>query len=572
MKFKYTFCYPLSLAVAAMSILVANAQNAEEAPVQAVEEKSQKEPADTGKASDVVNREVEEAMLRLEAAKRSVDAATGDEKARALADVEDAEKQLIAAQGRGESIITKDNPGRGKDKSDSGDRGKNPDKKPETAKVPKEVKEKMEKVDEDVNPGEEAHIDPEMKSEENPGENVTPGPGKDEEPVGRNDKKKDQPAAEEVQIPTAPEVSQTEPKMEPETPTEAAVKPEAEMKPEAEVKPEVVVETKEEVKEAKEADQAVDQTTLQVEEEADRKKLNLKDKGDARDLIRDLIGRESEVSKAEAARETRLEPRFQGNGRGENRDEIQAASDFLLRQLSGNAKLEEAPAFFRRPAEIDPRLNRREDRLERRNAPPLFREQAPPRYYHEGRRYVRFDSRNSIPAILLAAAALDRVLVQPANRTDDYFREDQGPDYYANELPPENFRGNDAVVVSYPVSTSSMISSNDIIFAQGSTRFADGHSYDMVMALADAMANPALKDARFVVEGHASAEGSYEDNMALSQRRAEAIVRDMVREGIDPERLIPVGYGESEARYPADSAERLRSQDRNVRVFRTGVE
>ena len=44
----------------------------------------------------------------------------------------------------------------------------------------------------------------------------------------------------------------------------------------------------------------------------------------------------------------------------------------------------------------------------------------------------------------------------------------------------------------------------------------------------------------------------------------------MVREGIDPERLIPVGYGESEARYEADFPEYLRRLDRNVRVFNTG--
>jgi len=542
----------------AMSALVANAQNAEEAPVQAVEEKLNEEPADTGVASDAIDQEIEEARLRLEDAKRLADVATGDEKTRAVADAEDAEKRLTAAKERGESMKARENRGGGKDKSDSKNEGKNRDKKPDPAEAHEEAKESNKKSDVEI--GEEARAQPEMKPEkEKPVEKVIPG--KDEELAERNDKKNDQAAAEEGQEPKAPEVAETEPKMEPGTPTEA------------ELMPEEVVETKEEVKEA---DQAVDQTTRQVEEEADRKKLNLKDKGDARDLIRDLIGRESEVSKAEAAREIRLEPRIQGNdreaGRGENRDEIQDASDFLLRQLSGNAKPEEAPAFFRRPVEIDPRREGRDDRVERRNAPLFLREQAPPRYYHEGRRYVRFDSRNSIPAILLAAAALDRVLVQPANRTDDFFRDDQGPDYYANELPPENFRGNDAVVVSYPVNTSSMISSNDIIFAQGSTRFADAHSYDMVMALGVAMANPALKDARFVVEGHASAEGSYEDNMALSQRRAEAIVRDMVREGIDPERLIPVGYGESEARYPSDSAERLRSQDRNVRIFRTGVE
>ncbi|WP_193213642.1 OmpA family protein [Luteolibacter marinus] len=334
------------------------------------------------------------------------------------------------------------------------------------------------------------------------------------------------------------------------------------------------VESKQEVKEAKDADRAVDRTARQVEEKADRRKLGLKDKEEARAMIRELIGAESAVSKAEAARETRLEPRLRDNrrqgGGSRDRDEIRSASEFLLRQLSGRSKSEEAPEFFRRPGRVEPRRDAREDGR-RRPAAGGF-QAAPPRYYHEGRRYVRFDSRNSIPAILLAAAALDRVSVQPAERVDRYFPDERGSHRYANEQPPENYRRKESVVVSYPVSQSSMISSNDIIFAQGSTRFADGHSYDMLMALADAIANPALADARFVIEGHASAEGSYDDNMVLSQRRAEAIVRDLVREGIDPERLIPVGYGESEARYPADAPERNRSLDRNVRVFRIGVE
>lgn len=57
--------------------------------------------------------------------------------------------------------------------------------------------------------------------------------------------------------------------------------------------------------------------------------------------------------------------------------------------------------------------------------------------------------------------------------------------------------------------------------------------------------------------------------MVLSQQRAEHIVREIVRRGgVSPSRLIPVGYGESEARHPADAAEVLRSQDRRVVVFR----
>lgn len=535
MKFKYTRFYPLSLALAALPITASHGQDVETPPVEVVEETVLEE---SGTASDAVDQEVVQARQRLEDTKKLAETATGDGKARAFADVEDAEKRLNAALERKR--------GNGEQETGSKQEQRNRDNPPEAADAADQAGEDSKEAGVDDSGAPPRRMRPEEQEKagkERPGSDGA-----------------DQAAEEEGRDPNEPALSDEKPKTEPEIPPETAVEPEA------------AVETKEEVKETKEADQAVDLTTQQVEKEANRRKLELKDEGDARDLIRDLIGSESEVSKAEATRETRLAPRFRGDDResrrGEKRDEIGVASDFLLRQLSGKAMPGEAPAFFRRTPEIDPRPDLKGERVERT----VLREQAQPRYFHEGRRYVRFDSRNSVPAILLAAAALDRVLVQPANRTDGYFPADQQGNYYANELPPENFRGNDAVVVSYPVSKSSMISSNDIIFAQGSTRFADGHSYDMVMALAGAMANPALNDARFVIEGHASAEGSYEGNMALSQRRAEAIVRDMVREGIDPERLIPVGYGESEARYPAGSQERLRSLDRNVRVFRTGAE
>jgi hypothetical protein len=64
-------------------------------------------------------------------------------------------------------------------------------------------------------------------------------------------------------------------------------------------------------------------------------------------------------------------------------------------------------------------------------------------------------------------------------------------------LPPEEYRGEGAWVVSYPVKEQSMVSSNDILFRQGSTQFADGHSYDMMLALSDALDDPSLAVARF---------------------------------------------------------------------------
>jgi OOP family OmpA-OmpF porin len=46
------------------------------------------------------------------------------------------------------------------------------------------------------------------------------------------------------------------------------------------------------------------------------------------------------------------------------------------------------------------------------------------------------------------------------------------------------------------------------------------------------------------VEGHTDSTGSESYNMALSQRRAEAVVAYLEGQGIDPSRLLPVGMGE----------------------------
>ncbi len=174
----------------------------------------------------------------------------------------------------------------------------------------------------------------------------------------------------------------------------------------------------------------------------------------------------------------------------------------------------------------------------------------------------------SVPAILLAAEAMNRVRFQPVREV--------APIFYGRETvretqvaapPPDNYRRDDSLVLSYPVDENSMISSEDILFVQGSTQFSDPLSYDIISSLADAIKEQPSEE-RFVVEGHASAEGSYEDNMFLSQQRAERIVREIVRRGVQPGRLMPVGYGESEARHPENAHEALRREDRRVVVFR----
>ena len=50
----------------------------------------------------------------------------------------------------------------------------------------------------------------------------------------------------------------------------------------------------------------------------------------------------------------------------------------------------------------------------------------------------------------------------------------------------------------------------------------------------------------FEVASHTDAEGDATMNLELSRRRAEMVVRYLVRRGVDPQRLRPAGYGETQ--------------------------
>jgi len=270
-----------------------------------------------------------------------------------------------------------------------------------------------------------------------------------------------------------------------------------------------------------------------------QRKLQIQGREDASRMVNEILGKDSRLSRAEL---NRLD---QSEARRAAREDRKAAAEFLRQRLRGDADIKKMPPFFRTnaPAEAAP-------------GEPVLPE---PFFLHEGRRYVYYPSREDIPAVLLANAALHRVNVMPVTELNAAV---------FGERVPAEYRGRDVWAVSYPVVTTTTITSHDILFQQGSTQFADGHSYDMVLALTEAMQDSELAKARFAIEGHASAEGTSFDNQLLSQLRAEAIVRELVRGGVAADRLIPVGFGESEAHHPADASEGLRRQDRRVVVSR----
>lgn len=67
------------------------------------------------------------------------------------------------------------------------------------------------------------------------------------------------------------------------------------------------------------------------------------------------------------------------------------------------------------------------------------------------------------------------------------------------------------------------------------------------------------------IEGHADASGVAAANLALSQKRAEAVIAYLVEKGADPAMLTPVGVG---ANVPKNARDPMSPENRRVEIGR----
>ncbi|MFS8840206.1 OmpA family protein [Synechococcus sp. W55.2] len=72
-------------------------------------------------------------------------------------------------------------------------------------------------------------------------------------------------------------------------------------------------------------------------------------------------------------------------------------------------------------------------------------------------------------------------------------------------------------------------------------------------------------DLSILVVGHTDATGSFDYNLGLSRRRAEAVVNRLVQLGIEQRRLYPVGVGFS-APVASNATEEGRAKNRRVEL------
>jgi len=298
---------------------------------------------------------------------------------------------------------------------------------------------------------------------------------------------------------------------------------------------------------------AILQDRAQRDRAADvRAALAIQNEQEAQRVVDDILTK-ARVDATLAAADARADARARiaAEEAGRTQEAREASVEFLTRRLRGEAALSDAPDSFRSRVVVEDPITGKS----------VVRK-GQPRFYDNNTRIVTYRTMEEVPPVLIATSRLNRVKIQQIEGSP------YADSLVAVERRPEAYVAPSAYAVTYTVDPDTLITRDDILFVQGSTAFADAYSYDLVVDLAYAMRDPSLANYSFIVEGHASSEGDYNDNLILSQARAERIVRELVGFGIPSSRLVPVGYGENEADYPADAAENLRATDRRVAVFR----
>ncbi|MEA2835608.1 MAG: hypothetical protein QOD89_158 [Bradyrhizobium sp.] len=107
----------------------------------------------------------------------------------------------------------------------------------------------------------------------------------------------------------------------------------------------------------------------------------------------------------------------------------------------------------------------------------------------------------------------------------------------------------------------------DVLFDPDSSIIRPG-SYRTLGRLADALTDPALLPYRFLIVGHTESGGRRDHNVAISQRRADAI-RDTLATmfKVSPKRVQALGLGEEQLR---DAARATTAANRRIQIVTVG--
>ncbi|MBV6651364.1 MAG: OmpA family protein [Hoeflea sp.] len=106
----------------------------------------------------------------------------------------------------------------------------------------------------------------------------------------------------------------------------------------------------------------------------------------------------------------------------------------------------------------------------------------------------------------------------------------------------------------------SLAGSNTVLFQTGDAGI-ESHSFGFLDRIAATVQQ--CGDVRMEISGHTDSDGSEADNLALSERRADAVADYLTAAGVDAKRLVAVGHGESR---PVRENETVQGKAANRRI------
>ena len=125
--------------------------------------------------------------------------------------------------------------------------------------------------------------------------------------------------------------------------------------------------------------------------------------------------------------------------------------------------------------------------------------------------------------------------------------------------------GHTAATLEVKVDADTACIFQNIQFRLDSAQLEGAGTYAQLEEIAAAMKSAGTES--FVIEGHTCDRGDDAHNLILSQQRAQAVREALSRMGVPAQRLVVLGFGESEPAV-ANTDEAARQVNRRVQIFR----
>ena len=128
--------------------------------------------------------------------------------------------------------------------------------------------------------------------------------------------------------------------------------------------------------------------------------------------------------------------------------------------------------------------------------------------------------------------------------------------------------GADAAVPSFKIENGELKTGAEVVFETGSDKLKPESDKALEVVKQYLAAKSYISLLR--IEVHTDAQGKGEANQSLSEKRALAVARALVKSGVDCKRIIPVGFGDTKPLATNATAEG-RAQNRRVQFMNAAL-